>query len=762
MKKWLKFTLIACVSLLTVIVVALMLVSPIAKGYVNKHGKELVGRQIHVDKLRVNALAGRVRIYDMVLYEEDDTTAFFSFDTLDVSVKLRKLLFHNLHVRHITLAGPRVSIVQQGDRFNFTSIIDHFKTDDEPDDTAASDWKLGFYNIRLSNGEVLYADKVRHSRWDLNNLNIRVPGVYFDGSANTDAGIALQFANGGVLRTEASMNMDNNDFIVDVELEKFAISNIKAYLVDFMNVGKMDGVLNAKVSLKGNLSQIMKMDIGGNLSLKGIDICDDKKVPVLALNSLDLKVNRLNLDENLYDVQSVQVNGLSTHYDILANGNNFSHLFDVRQSAQPEPLQLSESDTADSTVPAVSNGGTLKLNVAHFELTDGQFTYNDFSLPDNFSFPITGIRLVSDNITSTGDNNAKLLARLPNGGGAFVNWSGDITEWKHHQHLVINIRNLQLKDLSPYSVAYLGYPFTDGTITFSSENNINFSQLNGKNTIDLYNPELGDKRKDVDAQYNLPLKAAIYILKDKDGKVQLDVPVAGNIDSPEFSYMKIVWKTLGNLLVKVATSPFRAVAKALGQSGELDFIAYNPLQVQFSAEQYSILNKIAEVLQYDTTVVVTLEPLINSTASYKEQSLYLLKEEYYMSQHPEKASTPVLPQAFLYGEVSAITTKDQGFVAFLRQKAAETPQANTLRSLKTNKPSDKEVQRLAEILYPKEASISSLEIVAEHRNAFVRRNFEQRNISERQLKIAPTQLHSDKSGYIISSQSTTDTTITNH
>ena len=205
--------------------------------------------------------------------------------------------------------------------------------------------------------------------------------------------------------------------------------------------------------------------------------------------------------------------------------------------------------------------------------------------------------------------------------------------------------------------------------------------------------------------------------------------------------MKIVWKTLGNLIVKVATSPFRAVAKALGQTGELDFIAYNPLKVPLTSEQYSVLNKIVDVLQYDTNIVITLVPQINMAQSYKQESLYLLKEEYYMTKHPEKAKSAILPQGFLYDEVSQISVKDTGFVAFLHRKG-----------ISSRKPSDKDVQRLADKLYPREAAQSSLEILANHRNDFVRRFFSEQGITERQLKIGALENAVDRSGYVINSE----------
>ena len=740
MKKWLKITLIVVCSILLLLFIVLSLVSPVAKSYVNSHGKELVGRKISVDKLRVNALRGRVRIYDLTLYEEDDATAFFSFDTLDVSVKIRKLLFNELHVRHITLAGPRVRVIQDGNRFNFSSIIDHFASDDndKDDDTTSSDWRLGFYKIRLSDGEIFYADSRLGSEWDLKNLNIKVPGVYFDGSENTDAGLALQLADGGTLRTNASLNMDNNNFAVNVELEKFAISNVRAYLGDMMNVGKMEGLLNADIDIAGNLSDIMKMNIGGTVSLADVDIKDAQKEQVLACNALDIKVNRINLDENLYDIKSVLIDGLSSHFDLYKDGNNFSRLFATQsaQSAEQELPELTDQPAADQPASAPK---PLQLRVGSFKLNDAQFTYNDFSLPDAFSFPIKKLNVSADNLTTSGDNNARLFAQLPHGGTAVVRWHGNISDWKRNQNLVLNIKNLQLKDLSPYTVGYLAYPLTDGTFSFTSENSIRNSQLEGRNNLDLYNPQVGEKRKDVEPQVKIPLKAALYVLKDKDEKVEFDIPVAGNIDSPEFSYMKIVWKTLGNLLVKVATSPFRAVSKALGVSGNMEFIAFDPLRAQFNSEQYSTLNKMVEVLRYDTSIVVTFEPQLNSAASAKAQSLYLLKEEYYMSRHPEKANSGILPQAILFDEVNAITVKDTGFVAFLQTKGLG------------KRPLEKDVQRLAERLYPKDAAMSSLEIVAGYRNEFLKRFFAGQDIGENQVVIAPLVDGAQRSGYVISS-----------
>lgn len=735
MKKWLKITLIVIGSILLLLLLALLLVSPIAKSYVNKHGKDLIGRELHVETLKVNLFKGQVRIYDLSVYEDDDKTVFFHFDTLDAAVKLRKLLGSELYVKHFTLANPKVRVLQEGDRFNFNSIIEHFASDepDKPEDTTSSSWKLGFYNIRLTGGEVYYADAGSGSEWDLKNLNIKIPGVYFDGSENTDAGVELQLADGGVLRTDASLNLDDNSFVVNLDLEKFAISNIRAYLNEVVRLSKLGGELNAKVKAQGKLDEILKMNISGNVALQGVDIRDLTGDQVLACNRLAVDVKRINIEENLFDIKTVSVDQLKSHFDRYTTGTNFDRLFPSTAPSQEPP----EEEKADDQPSSPSK--PFQLKVGSFALKDAAVTYNDFTLPDRFSFPITKLNITSENLSFSGENNAKVFAQLPHGGMAIIRWKGNIDDWKANQYLSLTIKSLHLKDLSPYAVAYLAFPFTDGTLSFTSENTIVNSQLDGKNRLDLYNPEVGEKREDVKAEFNVPLKAALFVLKDKDGKVQFDIPVKGNIDSPEFSYMKIVWKTLGNLLVKVATSPFRLMANAFGGAGNMDFIVTDPLQAGFTAEQYNLYAKIAEVLNYDSSIVIALEPQFDMAAAVQAQRLYSMKEEYYLSIHPENSYSAILPQFILYDDVSAISVKDTGFVSYLRSKG-----------LKSRRPSEKEVRRFAEQHYSEEAATIVLQNVFRMRDEGIRRYFvEKMGVSEKQISIGELSKVTKKNGYEI-------------
>ena len=611
MKKSLKIITVIIASILALFVLITLLVSPIATAYINQNGDKLIGRKLHVDKLKVNVYSGHVAIHNLTVYEDDQTSEFVSFDTLDVKAKLLKLLSHKVYLQHITLAGLDVNVLQNGNRFNFTSLIDHFASEDtisEVQDTTPSDWMLYFYNIRLSHGKVYYADLQRDCDWNLKDLNIKIPGFCIGGNDATDAGLSIELADGGTITTDAHYDVNTNDFQATVDLSKFNLSNIKAYLSDFMRIGEMDGNLNAHLKADGNLSHITNMNINGNLSLNQVDVKSDQQQPILAFNQLAVDINNINLDNQLYNINSVTIDGLLGRFDRYADGTNFSRILIPSDTPTDTASEESQDTAATTKTP-------MKLFCNNFSFTNGAFTYADHTLPDIFEFPVTHIDIQAQNIDLNQKNNALIKAQLPHGGNALIKWEGTIDNIKEYQNLTLNIRNLQMVDLSPYTVAYLGHPFTEGVFSFVSHNKIQNSQLDGQNHLDIFKPTVGDKRKDVDAQINIPLKAALYVLKNKDEQIQIDLPISGNLDNPEFKYMKAVWKTLGNLLVKVATEPFRMAGDLLGISHEDEtFIAFDPMQHDISSEQYYSLEKYANAVLQTPELSLNLEQQIPDNA----------------------------------------------------------------------------------------------------------------------------------------------------
>ena len=610
MKKITKITLWIVGVLLGLIVLATLIAAPVAKSYINKHGEELVGRKVNVEGLKLNVYTGHVAIHGLSLYEDNGEDLFASFDTLDVKASLLKLIGHTVHLKHITLSGLKVNLIQDRETFNFQSIIDHFASDDEEEDndTTPSDWVLKFYNIRLSHAEVNYRDAVSGQQWHLPHIGLRVPGFVLGGEETSEGGLRIGFAEGGRLKIDGGYNEKAGSYNLTAELSDFALKNIEPLTEGVLKPSTIGGTLHANLKAAGTISEILKSHIGGTVKLQGVSLQpkgDDNAIARLA--SLVVQVNNINLDANSYDIGSIALDGLEAHYQQWADHSTLDNIL--------LPTDTTDTPNADSSSSSASST-PLKLHVGKVAVTNSSLAYSDHTLPDPFYFPVTNLNIEATDLTLAGGNNAKLRASLPGGGHLMVNWKGDLNNWKQYQELFLSVKGLDMTKLSPWAVAYTAQPIEDGVFGLSTRLTINNSQLDNQNKIDIFKARVGSRRKDVDPEVKIPLKTALYILRDKDDKILIDMPITGNVDSPEFNYMKLVWKTLGNLLVKVATSPVRALGNALGMSSDnLDFIAIDANQHGLSSENYHTLADLATLAKRDSLLVITLEQRMPAPAN---------------------------------------------------------------------------------------------------------------------------------------------------
>ena len=625
MKKLLKILLWVVGVTVALLIVVSLAAGPVAKGVVNHNGEKFVGRQMHLDHAGINLFNGHVNLRGLQVFEDDGVTPFASFDTLDVRARLLRLIGKTVDIRSVSLAGFDVNVTQQGEHFNFSSMIDHFKSDEEKEkDTTPSEWVVRLGDIRLSHAHASYHDLQRAKEWRIADLNLRVPGFVIGGDEATQAGLNLELEDGGRLNLNTDYDAASNNFAAMVQLKGFDLKNIKEYLEGNMAVGKIAGSVDADLKASGNLSEVMQSHISGTVSVTDVALDDADGNNVAQLQRLAVGITDINIDANRFALGTVTLDGLSATYQQWADGNTVSRL--LAKNDSDDTIHAKETAKSDK-----SGSKAMQLKVDNVKVSGCSLTYIDHTMTEEFSFPVTNLNIDASNISTNGTNNARLRASLPGGGTLALRWQGRINNWKAMQDLALSIKGLDLKQLSPIILNYTGYPMDDGIFGLTSTLTIDNAQLDNENKIDIYKATVGQRRKDVEPKQKIPLRAALYVLKDKDEKIQIDMPVKGNVADPKFNYMKTVWKTLGNLLVKVATSPARAVAGAMGVSdGSLDFVAASSEQRSLTSEQYHTLATLAGVAKADSLIVLHLELHTTDTSHatrLNHQVLNYMKEQ---------------------------------------------------------------------------------------------------------------------------------------
>jgi hypothetical protein len=165
------------------------------------------------------------------------------------------------------------------------------------------------------------------------------------------------------------------------------------------------------------------------------------------------------------------------------------------------------------------------------------------------------------------------------------------------------IKSLELVGFTPYSGQYIGREIDQGQLNLDVHYDIQGQQLVGKNKVRFNRFILGDKVESPDAA-NLPVDLALALMRDKNGVIDLDFGVSGDMSAPAFSFAGLIWKALGNLIVKAAASPFALLPNLSGTDIDIEHVFYVPGSSVLADGEIEKLDLLVTALQSRPTLAV--------------------------------------------------------------------------------------------------------------------------------------------------------------
>lgn len=640
-RRWLKRTLIALgvILLLVIIAVAVVLcyLGPIVEKYVEKNDIELIGRRLEMDNLSINLFKGNATVDNVILYEEDDTTPFAEIGRAELSLDIWDILDDHIHVTRAHFVNPVIRIDQQGSEFNFDDMLMYIIAKYiMPEDDDDSEWQVTIENVSIEGGNLAYHDHDIDQRWVLSEMQLSTPNLIIDNAmSHIDASMRINEA--AQLEGKLDINCDNFDFLFDGSLAEFSLADTYKYWTPYLNIGSVGGIADAQMLLKGNVLDIFSMDITGKLTARDFAISDRRGGNLLSATTLSTEVEELNINAERYILRTLHADGFATQMLIAEDGTtNLDDLFygepEVSVETTTESLGDDMYDVKErvtiTTSEEVAPFSDMTLRIGDMRLSGGNVLFADNTMHKPFEYRLRNISIESQNFDLMSKNSLTLRANLQHQGSALIQWEGSLTDF-YNQNLLAMLTNVDMRDFSPYVEHFTAFPVTAGNLTFRSQNVVTNGELNGVNNLGTHNFNVGKKDKSLDAEYNLPMKLGIFILTDNKQNISLDLPITGRIDSPEFSYRKIIMKAIGNVLLKVVAAPFTWMAG--DKQNAFKHIDVDLLEAGFNAEHYARMDEMAAALKEDNTIKVRLTQRVNyDRARYRLADLDL-KIAYYNS-----------------------------------------------------------------------------------------------------------------------------------
>lgn len=412
--------------------------------------------------------------------------------------------------------------------------------------------------------------------------------------------LALRLNQKGTLSLNGPLGINPVFANLKTSLKGIEIRHLQPYFTDRIKIAVEDG----SISTTGSLTVNDQEGKGFQVTYKGESSLNNF-VSVDKLNSEDfLKWDSLSF-ENMdvgYNPLYVNINGitLSNFYArviIFPDGTmNIANIFEGEtKKAQNAPLPSAEKkDPAPQPGPQPARN----IKIDKITLQGGKLDYADNYIKPNYLTRLDEIGGRISGLSSEEGKTAEVELRAKMDNSAPLEITGKVNPLREDLYvdLAVKFTDMDLSSVTPYSGKYVGYSIQKGKLSLELKYLVLNRKLDAQNKIFFDQLTLGDKMESSTAT-KLPVKLGIALLKDRKGEIDLDIPVSGSLDDPQFSVFSIVIKVITNLLVKAATSPFSLLGSVFGGGEQLEYIEFDYGSYDIRGENEKKMNTLAKILQ---------------------------------------------------------------------------------------------------------------------------------------------------------------------
>ncbi|MFJ3076423.1 MULTISPECIES: DUF748 domain-containing protein [Pseudomonas] len=456
-------------------------------------------------------------------------------------------------------------------------------------------WQVLLQDVQLRNYQVHLADRSQKEpvALDVGPLNLDLQG--FDSlnqspfTLKLDTGIGKQ----GKLQAAGQVNLAPVTAKLDVSTRDIDLRIAQAYLSPYIRLELRSGMLASDLKVDLKSTEPLAFSVAGKAQVNQLHTLDTIK------------------DRDFVKWQQVNVDGLSyVHGDALSIDKvtllqpyarfiiNEDRTTNVSDMLIEQPAGGASSGPASK--PSAPASKPLGIRIGQIDINDGSANFADLTLTPNFA---TAVQQLNGQI-GTIDNRKPAPAKVDIKGKvdryAPVTIKGALNPFNPLASLDIatSFKRVELTTLTPYSGKFAGYRIRKGRLNLDLHYLITNGQLKAENKVVVEQLQLGEKVDSPDA-VDLPIRLAVALLKDTEGKISIELPVTGDLNNPQFSVMPIVWQTLRNLVLRAAQAPFKFIGGLIAGGGDDDLgsVAFAPGSSELSGDAQSALDKLASALK---------------------------------------------------------------------------------------------------------------------------------------------------------------------
>ena len=471
---------------------------------------------------------------------------------------------------------------------------------------ASTPWTVALGKFDLADHRIALADRsvTPNVQLELSSIKISARELRSDGKKPIPFDAAFRITQGGRFTAKGLVVPDGTTAEATLTVSQLALTPAQPYIASNADVELRSG----EVSTAGRLTYRGGRDRAtitytGSADVNGVNVIEATTGdPVVAWKSMRVDTLRFGLAPDRLEVDEVRLTGLDGRLMIFKD-RSLSVAKLMKPAGAPASSRPASEPPAASAPPATADSPAapgFPIVVERLRLEESSMSFADLSLVLPFATRMHGLNGVVVGLGSDPGAHAtvKLDGRVDEFGLVKIDGALSAFRPKVFTDLTMTFRNVPMSTLTPYSATFAGRRIVAGTMDLDLQYKIDRNALVGENKVVLTKLQLGERVESAGAM-RLPLDLAIAILSDSEGRIDIALPVRGNVDSPEFSYGRLIWQALLTVITKIVTSPFRALAGLFGGEADaerLQTIVFEPGSDVVKPPEREKLQRVADVL----------------------------------------------------------------------------------------------------------------------------------------------------------------------
>ena len=436
-----------------------------------------------------------------------------------------------------------------------------------PKPSDENSWAVWLKEITLQDHTIDFDDRTlpTPAPVEVRALTVKIRDVRIPIKEARPIEVGMQLNETGTIRVNGSVLP--NPFQTDVALvfKDIAIRPFQPYFEKFARIDVQSGAVNLSgtLHLATEHSNGPLMSYDGNASVVALRVADrDQGEEVASLHALSLKTVRVTVDPTTVSIKEVGLQQPRAHLVMQPDGGlNLGKL-----AAVPSPSVSADEKPASHQR---AQSPPVPVTVGVVKLLKAAVTFQDNSVQPPVQTGLSNLTGIIKGLSSKQLARADVDLTGRVGKVAPLKIVGTINPLSEDAFtdLRITLGGMDLTAEDPYSGKYVGYRLSKGKLSIDVKYKVSQKQLEAENKVVVDQLTFGEKVDSPDAT-SLPIPLVLALLRDRKGRIDIDLPIRGDLKDPDFKYGKAVLSTLLNLLTKIVASPFTLMGNLIPGGGD--------------------------------------------------------------------------------------------------------------------------------------------------------------------------------------------------